>query len=186
MNRIVLAVIAAVSSNVVLGAEPGAYVSASVGYAKQKLSIEDFGSVSDNDTGYQVAAGYRFTPNLGVEAGYTSFGKASATEDGVTGSVKPESFYAALTGSYNITPGFAITGKVGVARNSTKFSLRDGTESESVKAKQTSAVFGIGASYSLTPNVAVIGEFQHFGKVVKEDGFNLKAQIVSVGVRYSF
>jgi OOP family OmpA-OmpF porin len=168
-----------------LAADTGAYVSASVGSAEQKLTVEGM-SLTDDDTALQIAAGYRITPLFGIEAGYTSFGTASAGAEGVSLSSKPHAFYAAATGAFNITPQFAITAKLGVARNRTKIEARFDGESESATESETSAVFGIGASYAFTPNVSLIAEYQNFGKIVKVDGANLKASMVSVGVRYSF
>ena len=47
-------------------------------------------------------------------------------------------------------------------------------------------MFGVGVSYAVTPNLAVIAEYQNFGKIIKGDGADLKAHLVSAGVRFSF
>jgi OOP family OmpA-OmpF porin len=161
------------------------YVTGSVGYAEQKVEI-DAGSAKENDTGYSAAVGYRFTPNFGVEGGYVSFGKVSDSEGAVSASLKPESYYAAVVGTYPVSAQVSLSAKVGVARSSTKLSVTDGVTSVSAKPKNTTAMFGIGAAYAVTPSLAIVAEYQYFGKVMDEDGFNVKASLLSVGARYSF
>ena len=105
MKRTILAAIAiaVLSCNIALAAEPGAYVSASVGSAEQKLSAEGV-SVTESDIAFQIAGGYRFTPNVGVEVGYTNLGNAQISAQGMTASSKPQAIHAAVTGMYNLTP----------------------------------------------------------------------------------
>jgi OOP family OmpA-OmpF porin len=186
MKRIVFAFIAAISCSIALAAEPATYISASVGGAEQKYEIPG-GSLTDNDTGLQIAGGYRITPNFGVEVGYASFGTATASAAGATVSAKPRSFYGAVTGSYNVTSQFAFTGKLGAAHNRTKLQARASGYSESLTETDTSFMYGVGVSYAYTPNIALIAEYQDFGKVAKSDADeSLKAHVISVGVRYSF
>ena len=185
MKRIILAAVATLACNLALAAEPGAYVSASIGQAEQKFSADGF-DVSKNDTAFQIAGGYRYTPNVGVELGYTNLGKAEISAGGDSVSAKPQVVHLAVTGSYNLTPEFAFTGKLGAAHTRTKVTARSGTMSESDTESENSLVVGIGMSYKVAPGVDVIAEYQDFGKIVKGDGADLKAHVVSVGVRYSF
>lgn len=167
------------------GRRPVAYVSASVGSAKQKLSV-DGSSITESDTAFQITGGYRFTPNVGVEVGYTNLGKAEVSGQGLTASSKPQSIHLAVTGAWNFTPEFAVTGKLGAAHTRTKLEGSGAGYSESETESRTSLVYGIGVSYAITPNVAVIAEYQDFGKIIKDNGADLKAHVVSAGVRYSF
>jgi OOP family OmpA-OmpF porin len=185
MKRIILAAIATISCNLALAAEPGAYVSASVGSAEQKLAFDNF-NLSESDTAFQIATGYRYTENVGVELGYTNLGKAELSAQGDSVSSKPQSVHLALTGSYNLTPEFALTGKLGAAHTRTKVVARSGSVTESETESENSLLFGIGLSYKVAPGVDVIAEYQDFGKIIKGDGADLKAHVVSVGVRYNF
>lgn len=185
MKRIILAAAAVVACNAAFAVEPGSYVTASVGSAKQKATVEQ-GSVSDDDTGFQIAGGLRLDNNFGVEVGYTSFGTASVEAAGIEASAKPRSLHVAVTAESNITPEFSVTGKLGVAANRTKVETRMGRITDSANESQTSLVFGVGASYAFTPEVALVAEYHNFGKVAKEEGINLKASLISIGVRYSF
>jgi len=184
MKRIIAATIAAISCNVAL-ADPASYVSASVGSAEQKLSVDGL-HVTDSDTAFQIAGGYRYTPNFGVEVGYTNFGTATIAAAGASVSAKPQSVHLAATGTWNLTPEFAFTGKLGIARTSTKINERDGTFSDSSTEKKTSLMYGIGVSYAFTPVLAAVAEYQDFGKIIDRDGGTLKAHVVSAGIRFSF
>jgi OOP family OmpA-OmpF porin len=185
MKRITLAVVAALSCNLALAAEPGAYVSASVGSAEQKLSFDGL-NITKSDTAFQIAGGYRFTPNVGAEFGYTNLGKAEISAQGMTASSKPQAIHLAVTGAWNVSPEFAVTGKLGAAHTRTKGEVRGGGSSESDTESRTSVTYGVGVSYTFAPNVAAIVEYQNFGKIAKDDGVDLKAHVVSAGVRYSF
>ena len=115
MKRIILAAAATLACNLALAAEPGAYVSASIGQAEQKFSADGF-DISKNDTAFQIAGGYRYTPNVGVELGYANLGKAEISAQGDSVSAKPQVLHLAVTGNYNLTPEFAFTGKLGLER----------------------------------------------------------------------
>ena len=185
MKRIILAAVATIACNVALAAEPGAYVSASVGSAEQKLAFDGF-DISKSDTAFQLTTGYRYTPNVGIELGYANLGKAEISADGDSVSAKPQVLHLAVTGNYNLTPEFAFTGKLGLAHTSTKVSAKSGSMSASETESENSLMVGVGMSYKVAPGVDVIAEYQDFGKIVKGDGADLKAHVVSVGVRYSF
>jgi OOP family OmpA-OmpF porin len=185
MKRIILAVVATISCNLALAAEPGAYVSASIGQAEQKLSADGF-DISKNDTAFQIAGGYRYTPNVGIELGYTNLGKAEVSAQGDSVSAKPQAVHLAVTGNYNLTPEFAFTGKLGLAHTRTKVAATSGSMSASETESENSLMVGVGMSYKVAPGVDVIAEYQDFGKIVKFDGGDVKAHVVSVGVRYSF
>ncbi|MES2025295.1 MAG: porin [Pseudomonadota bacterium] len=170
----------------------GAYVGVNVGRAEQKVSIAE-GSVKDHTTGYKLYGGYGFNQNFGVEGGYVDFGKGSisATDagSGVTSTVssKPRSFYLAATGTLPLNEQFSLFAKLGVSFNRTKIHFEDTTgDSENSSKNRTSALIGIGATYNFSKNLALVAEYEDFGKVLKEDGVDLKANLLSIGLRYKF
>jgi OOP family OmpA-OmpF porin len=185
MTRLALAVAAVLSCNLALAAEPPAYVSASLGRAEQKLSLDGI-DVSKTGTGGQIAGGYRFTPNAGIELGYTNFGRAEVSGQGATVSSRPQSIHLAVTGTWNATAAVAVTAKLGAARNHTSIEASHGGFAVSETETRTSPVYGIGASYKVDTDIAATLEYQNFGKTIKGDGADLKAHIVLVGIRYSY
>ena len=162
-----------------------AYIGGSVGRAEQKLSVEGM-SISDTDTGYKLVGGYQITPAVGVEAGYAVLGESNVTADGDSLGAEPKSFYVAVTGTLPLSPVASAFVKLGAARTKTTLYTSFMGDFESYKNTETSVVAGIGASYALSKQVAVVAEYEHFGKVAKEDGASLKADLLSVGVRFSF
>jgi OOP family OmpA-OmpF porin len=186
MKHTALAVfLAATFCNLALAAEPSAYISTGVGSAEQKLSIDDL-DVSKRDTAFQIAAGYQFSSNAGVELGYTYLGKAAISSDDATVSSKPQAFHLAVTGTWNASPSFAVTGKLGAARTRTRLEASVGGFSTYETETRSSPTFGIGARYKFEPDFAATLEYQNFGKIIKGDGADLKAHVVLVGIRYSF
>lgn len=185
MKRLIPAVIAAISCNLTFAAEPASYVSVSLGSAEQKLSVDGF-DVSKSDTAFQIAGGYRMAPNVGVEVGYTNFGTGEIAAEGLSASSKPESIHLAVTGAWEVSPQFAVTGKLGIAHTRTKLEASGPGYTESATETSNSLMYGVGVSYAFAPSVAVIVDYQDFGKIVKGDGADLKGHVVSAGVRYSF
>jgi len=161
------------------------YAGVSVGRAEQKLDVETI-SLSESKTGAKVYGGYNFTPTVGAEFGYVSFGKATFSGGGATVSTKPKSVYAAVTGTAPLSEAFSAHAKVGLARTRTDITASFAGETESAREHDTRAMLGLGASYALSPTASVVAEYEYFGKVAKDEGVSLKADLLSVGVRFKF
>lgn len=168
----------------------GAYVGVNVGRAEQKLSIDEVGSIKENSTGFKLYGGVDFTKNFGLELGYAVLGKLeeSATDgvDTASFSMKPRAFYVAATGTIPLNDQFSFFGKAGLSANRTKISASFNDQSDSDTESETSLMFGIGAAYNFTKNLALVAEYENYGKVLKDDGADLKANMLSLGLRYKF
>lgn len=165
-----------------------AYVTGQAGSAQNTVGVDGV-SMSNNDTGAILAAGYRVTPNFALEAGYAYLGKFSKSAAGYSIYAKPTSVYGALVGTLVATPQFSLSAKVGVANNSVDVGYNDGMGgADSTTVHKTGALFGVGAAYNITPAVAVVAEYTHFGTVAEDQGTNesVRASILSAGVRFSF
>ncbi len=157
------------------------YIGANIGESSMKLSVDGVGSDTDNNTAYKLYAGYQANKNLGFEAGFVDFGK-SAIGSGITRtSADTKSVYVAATGTLPMTDQFSLFGKAGVAQNRTRVSAFGDSDSDN----RATVMFGVGAAYSFTPKLAVVAEYEDYGKVAKDD-VNLKARLLSVGMRYKF
>ncbi|MDN2670806.1 MULTISPECIES: outer membrane beta-barrel protein [unclassified Janthinobacterium] len=157
----------------------GYYVGANVGRSEMKLSIDEAGSSKKSDTGYKAYAGYDFTQNFGAEAGYIDFGKRTFDIDGEKLDVKNHAFYVAATGTLPLNEQFSLFAKAGAAQNRTK-------PADDKSINKTSAIFGIGAAYHFDKKLSLVAEYENFGKVASEDGAKLKADLLSIGLRYKF
>lgn len=183
-NTILFAMLAALVGTAAAQSQ-GAYVGGSVGRAEQKLS---FGDIKDNDTGFKLFGGYNFNQNFGLEGGYVDLGKLERSGNGARVSFEPTSAYFAATGTLPLDAQFSLFGKAGVASTEVKANAAAGNLTVDDKATRTSAYLSVGAAYAINANLSVVAEYEYFGKVAKfeDSDDNLKANMISVGVRYKF
>ena len=181
MKKNILIALIAAAAIAPVAAQAESYVGNSIGRGEQKLS-GDF-SAKDHATTYKFFGGYQFSTNFGIEAGWADLGKMEVSGGGDSFSTHPRSLYVAATGTYPLAEGFALTGKIGAARTRTTLSVTgEGDEKES----KTALLLGVGGTYAITPTVQAVVEYEHFGKIIDEDGASLKANVLSVGVRFKF
>jgi OmpA-OmpF porin, OOP family len=183
MKKNILIALVAAAVLAPVAAQAQSYIGANVGRGDQKISVDEVGSADDNDTAFKIYGGYQFTPVFGIEAGYADLGKAEIGAAGFTLGARPKSIYVAATGTLALNDKFALFGKVGAASTRTTVSATGEADS---KEKNTTALLGVGASYAITPSVLAVVEYENFGKVIDEDGGNLKANALSVGIRVKF
>jgi len=184
-KQLFAAVISTVLALPLFAQAQNAYVGVNAGSSELKLS-GDAGSGSEDKTGYKAYAGYDFTKNFGLEAGYADFGKLKESNAGTSVSMETTAFYLAATGTLPINAQFSAFAKAGVSQNRTKATLSGFGQRFSGSKDKTAAMFGIGAAYHFNQNISAVLEYENFGKTLSEDGVKLKASLVSIGVRYKF
>jgi OOP family OmpA-OmpF porin len=166
----------------------GGYVGG--GFGQSTYDVDDAGmtttSRDENGSGFKLYGGYEFDQNWGVEVGYANLGKLKNVYNvmgtNVTVSAKSYSMYVAGTGTLPLNEQFSLFGKLGLATNhiSVDGSASGFTASDS--GSKSGMMFGVGAAYNVTKNVAVTLEYENFGKVAED----AKAQMWTVGARYKF
>ncbi|MDM5178079.1 outer membrane beta-barrel protein [Massilia sp. DJPM01] len=178
-NTLAIAMLAAAAAPMAAHAE-STYVGAGVGAAEQVLSIKT-GTYKDTAAGVKLFTGFNFDKHFGVEAGFTHFGKAE-TGGKLSGS-RARSFYAAGTVTLPLGEKWALTGKLGIAKNRTmQLVVGDGDD----KQKKTDALLGVGATFAVTKTIAAFVEYENYGTVAKGNNGSLKATVLSTGMRFSF
>jgi OOP family OmpA-OmpF porin len=185
-QQFIAALIGAAIAFPVAAQAEGYFVGGNVGRAEQKLAVDGAGSIKDTGTGFKLNGGYQFNANYGVEVAYVNLGKAEASGQGFYAKSEPQTLFVAATGTLPLNNEFSLFGKVGVAQSHVKVTARAFGVTESESENRTTAVFGIGAAYHLNKNVSFVAEYENFGKIANGDGGSLKADLLSVGVRYSF
>ncbi len=165
----------------------GLYVGAALGRTSFDAKTPGLPTVASDEVaaGAKLYGGWRLGEHLGVEAGYVRFGSLaeSVTVDGrtVEQAAKGRSLYAALTGRMPMTEKIVLTGKAGIS-----FGKVSGTDvlpaSAHLIGSRRSFMYGVGAEYRLSPQVALTADFDHFGKLSE----GARANLLSAGVRYSF
>ena len=183
-QTILFAMIAALAAPLAAQAQ-GAYIGGNVGRSEQKADLEGF-SFKDTNTAYKLYGGYNFNQNFGIEGGFADLREAEISANRARVASKPRSIYVAATGTLPLNEQFALFGKAGVAQTHVKFSASAPGISESASDNQASAFAGVGASFAVNKNVSIVAEYEYFGKVAKDGDANVKADLLSVGVRYKF
>ena len=146
------------------------YVTGTVGQSDARST-----DLSDHkDTSFGVGAGWQFHKNFAAEVGYTNLGKFSGS--GV--SAKAEAFQTSLVGSYEVAPKLSVLGRVGLAATNL-----DVAGEEQTYHNKTTALYGVGAQYQFTPQVAGTLEFTQYNKFAGSDA---KLNTWTAGVKYTF
>jgi OOP family OmpA-OmpF porin len=189
MKKVVLASLMTVAMG---GAFAQVYVGGAVG--RTNLDGDCSGTTAcDNDgNGYKLYAGYKFTPNLAVEAGYADFGKATATVYSWTyGYLRPEikstaPFVVGVVRG-NFTPSLAGVARLGLASVDTKVETTQVSTGikQSDSKTEAQAMFGLALEYGFTKNFkgTVDLDFTKSSEVYGESG---NIRMISLGAQYHF
>lgn len=123
----------------------------------------------------KLLAGYSFNENFGLEASYADLGKVSAGN--VT--AKGKAIDLAAIARAEVASGVSAFLKGGLSYTKTNGILGDNA---------TEAVYGIGATYSLTKQVALRAEWETRKVQYKltQNGWQETQRNLSVGVQYTF
>lgn len=152
-------------------------------------------SADKTDTAYKLQAGYQFNKNFALEGGYFNLGKATyaaAFTGGVANaSVKADGWSLSAVGILPLNEQFSLFGKLGAAYNTVKANATGtgggSTITWSDKDSNVGAVYGIGASYNLTKQIALRAEYEVYDKIGKDDTTGeSKVDMWSLGVVYKF
>jgi OOP family OmpA-OmpF porin len=148
-------------------------------------------SCKKTDTAYRFSAGYRFTDNFGVEAGYGNYGKTTVSNAVSTGSVQASAFQVAATAILPVYDKLSLTAKLGVASVSAKGTATGALAAAPVLAssnvRKTNFVWGVGAEYALTPTVSLRGGIEDLGTAGNASTIgSYKVTSVSAGAVFKF
>jgi OmpA-OmpF porin, OOP family len=179
-------------------ADQGAYVAVDLG----KVNYSDTGTVTPPSPGsIRFSGGYHFSPNVGVEAGYSTIGDSTTNIYGAGWSqsetLKASSLNIAAVGTYSINDKFDLFGKLGAVNTKLDYTFSGVAltpSSGSGSGTKTNLLIGIGAQYNINKHFGIRAQYEDFGKtkvpVVYNNGatatgeFGLK--VVSVGGVYNF
>ncbi len=163
----------------------GPYARVEVGRSHLSLSgALPQASLAGHGQAFKVFGGYRFTENVGIEAGYAALGSfsesvtvggASATQDG-----KARSIFGAATGRLPLSDSFALHGRLGLSAGKVR-----GTNvlpaGDDPTGSKTSVLFGLGAEYRPRPNIALTLNADSYGKLSNK----VKASALVVGLHFT-
>ena len=112
-------------------------------------------SGDDKDTAYSIYVGSYFNPYLGLEAGYTDFGKVRRGG----GDTKAMGFNLSLVGKYPLGASINLLGKLGTTYGRTEVSSLPGSGIGSGKETGFGISYGVGAEYLFTPQLSAVAQY---------------------------
>lgn len=136
----------------------------------------------------KIFGGVDFSNNVGVEAGYVNFSnqdrqysqESTGIPGGVKASTKGYGAYVAAKYTVPISERFSAYGKLGLAHSQRKWKNDVGYASTD---SDNGVYAGLGAQYKLNENIAVVGEYENYGKG-KDVG--ARAGVWSAGLKFGF
>jgi outer membrane protein W len=185
MKKIAIAVAAATCSFISAGAMAQVYVSAAVGQSHVNADCSGVASCDNNDTAYRVTGGYTFGNGLSAELGYISFGKAKASNPGVSAELKADAVTLGVAYRAAISPNWGLGARLGVASMKTTISgtvAAFGSGSDSQTKAQ--AYVGFGANYAVTSKFSIEANADFSRAQFDDEKGNVRA--LTIGARYAF
>lgn len=191
MKKLIFALIAGSAAMTAAQAQttitPRPYVGVGASGADREYKV-DGASMVDND-GYKfsgkVFGGAELNENFGVEAGYTDFRKAggSYTLNGANARTETDGYGAYIAGKAQkaLNDKTSVYAKLGVAH--TKAEMESATAGLNRKVSDNGAYGALGMQYNVTPQVALLAEYERYGK--KQD-FGPKPDVFTIGAKYQF
>lgn len=120
-------------------------------------------SFDRSDTAYKLIAELNFNPDFAVEAQYVNLGKSNYKIGCDKLEYKTQGFGANLVCSYPIED-FTVFAKASLHLMKTKMSVDGRSNSQNAWVSSV----GIGASYNINKNIAVLAEYEHFNSVANK------------------
>lgn len=145
------------------------YVGGNVGFTS--LTGADAEVTEDNGASVSVYGGYQLNETFSAEIGYAKLPSVGAA--GAEG--KPEVFSLQGVAQTAVTDKVSVFGKAGVAHGELTINGE--------KSKGWSPILGVGAEYSLSPNLSAVGEVSYIHDLAKTDAGSVTT---SLGLKYRF
>ena len=135
----------------------------------------------DGDTAYSIRGGSFFNANLGMEIGYTNFGKINRAG----GTTKAEGINLSVVGRMPLSPSFNVLGKIGTTYGHTSVSSSLGSGVVAGSEKDFGLSYGIGAEYLITPQWSGVLQYESTKMQFAGDRSD-RVGLTSLSARYRF
>ncbi|MCR5863877.1 MAG: outer membrane beta-barrel protein [Aquincola tertiaricarbonis] len=184
MNKTAIAIVSLAAAVCAGTASAQAYLGAGISAARINVDCDGADRCDRSDTGGKLYGGWRFGNGLAAELGYISFGKATASDAGLSGDVKVSGFTVAAAYRAPIATDWALTGRLGIASLKTKVSASAGSLSGSDDERHTSPYLGLAVDYAFTPMLKL--ELSADFSRAKYDSEKAAVRSLGLGLRYDF
>lgn len=156
------------------------------GRAEARKACDNVINCSSDDDAVRLSLGYQFTPMIGVEAGYSSFGTVfDSNNNSVAANQEANAWTLSVLGTVPVGERFGIYGRAGAARfdNDTTGTVQGVPVSSD---NRTKPYFGAGVKFGLTDNFALRAEYQRYKDLADIGGIRDDVDAWSGGVVFSF
>lgn len=163
---------------------PKIYFDVSAGQTDYRLGngTGRFGS-NNGSTAYGLAAGSYFTNNIGVELGYTDFGRINRAG----GETRADGFTLKLVGKLPLGSQVNLLGKVGTTYSRTEVSALPGSGINPGSDNGFGLNLGVGAEFMFTPNWSALVQYDaHDLRFAGGTSDRERVGVTSVGIRYTY
>lgn len=172
------------------------YVFGDVGQGKMEVDASGDFTLSKTDTTFSLGAGYNLNQFFAVEVAYRDLGQIKDSGNDVddfgdsyiySEKLSATALQASVVGKLPISEDFNLFGRVGLASIDADYKITasypDGNNPAPVKDSEskTRALIGVGASYALTPQLALRAEYNQYAK-----WDDTKLSALTVGAVYNF
>jgi len=170
------------SSNYTLNAPGASYIGLNAGKSDFSLGNGTGVFASENkDTAYSIYGGSYFSNNLGMELGFTDFGKLNRAG----GTTKAQGFNLSLVGRLPLSPAFNLLGKVGTTYGRTDVSSVPGSGVASGSESGFGVSYGLGAEYAFNPQLSAVLQYDSHDLKFAGSGRD-RVSATTAGLRYKF
>lgn len=153
-------------------AAQGIYLLGDIGQSKMEVDVDNF-SVSKTDTTFSIGAGYHLNETFALEFSYRDLGTIKSKETDnysydYSDKLTVTALQASLIAQHAINDKVDIYGRLGFGRLNSDYTATiidsSGSEYISYSQSKNKALFGIGASYAITPKFSLRTEYSRFSK----------------------
>lgn len=174
-------------------ADNNLYILGDVGRGKMEIDGSNNSTYSKTATSYSLGLGYDFNKFFALEVAYRDLGtvsdRGSYTDANVLYNYRDEAsasaIQASIVGKLPISDEFSVFGRLGVGKVDIDYDSVETSGntswSDSDSVSKSKALFGVGASYNITPEVALRAEYNQYAK-----WGDTKLSAVTIGATYHF
>ena len=155
------------------------------------------GAAFPNPAILRIGGGYRFTPRLAVEAGYSLIGDSSIKSTSalvLTETLRNTNFQLTAVGTYPINDTFGVFGKLGLSYTKLDYGYASATNSGSGSGSKINPMYGLGAQYNINKHHSLRAQYENFGKTALTANFSdgttatsdIGIAVISAGWMYNF
>ena len=181
-----IALVGALSTNVVQAQEVGFYLGLDAGKAEARKYCDNIVNCDSSDTTLRGEVGYEFGNNTAAEISYTSFGTLfNANDNNVSAKQDASAWTISAVGTLPLADRFGLYGRLGLAR----YDLSNSGTVQNVgvdSSNSTKPYLGAGLKYDLDSNWMLRAEYQVYTDISGVDGAKDNVHAWNLGGGYRF